>query len=106
MIEFAAKRIEYDAERFEVTAMRSQQTKDRIMSGNSLHVAPSSSGGWAVRHYGASRAAKTFASKSEALRYARALAEEDRSDVYVHAKDGTVAEREIAGPRQALRKAG
>lgn len=60
------------------------------MSGKAQHVAPNPRGGWSVRRTGAIRAARVFRTESEAITYAREKAREERSDLFVHRKDGTV----------------
>lgn len=54
------------------------------------HVVPSASGGWAVKSAGATRAAKVFATQAEAVEYARSLARDSHTELYVHARDGSV----------------
>jgi hypothetical protein len=54
------------------------------------HVVPNSKGGWDVRVSGASRASRAFATKDDAVRYARILAQNAKSGLYIHAKDGTI----------------
>ncbi|GJI88877.1 DUF2188 domain-containing protein [Duganella hordei] len=61
------------------------------------HVVPSSSGGWAVRRTGAERASKVFETQQEAVRHARTIAKKERSELYVHKKDGTIRARDSYG---------
>ncbi|WP_414644656.1 DUF2188 domain-containing protein [Bradyrhizobium sp.] len=58
-------------------------TKDR-------HVIASIAGGWSVHASGASRASRRFERQSDAVRYARDLARRERTNLYVHRRDGTV----------------
>lgn len=58
------------------------------------HVVPSQSGGWAVRRSGASRARRVFETQSDAVAYARDVARKERSNLYIHDRDGTVRHRD------------
>jgi hypothetical protein len=64
------------------------------MTAKDRHVIASTSGGWSVHSSGASRASRRFDRQSDAVRYARDLAREERTDLYVHRKDGTVRRRD------------
>ena len=74
------------------------------MSGKAQHVAPNPRGGWSVRRTGATRAARVFRTESEAMRYAREKAREERSDLFVHRDDGTVREMDRYGSDPSPRK--
>lgn len=63
----------------------------RIMTNKDKHVI-SSQKGWAVRTAGALRAARVFDTKARAVSYAKDFAKRARSALYVHRKDGLVAE--------------
>lgn len=65
-------------------------------SSNRTHVVPRD-GGWAVRKEGASRASKTFSNQADAIRYGRGQAQKERSELYIHRKDGTIRERSSFG---------
>jgi hypothetical protein len=54
-------------------------------------------GGWAVRNSDSSRAVRVFKSKDEAVGYAKNAARRDRSEVYIHRKDGTIMEKNSYG---------
>lgn len=60
-------------------------------SESAQHVIVAPRGGWSVRRSGAQRASRTFASQDAAIRYARQLAERERTELFVHRRDGTVA---------------
>lgn len=60
------------------------------------HVVPRQNG-WAVKSAGASKAAKVFNTKDEAVKYARDSAKKDNGELYVHRKDGTIGERKSYG---------
>lgn len=63
---------------------------------NSSHVVPRDSG-WAVKKEGASRASKVFDTQDDAIKYAREQARKDKSELYVHKRDGTIRERNSYG---------
>jgi hypothetical protein len=71
------------------------------MNKRSQHVAPSNNGRWAVRRYGASRAGRVFETRRDAVTYARDLARRERSEVYIHGRDGAVRRRDSYGPDPA-----
>jgi hypothetical protein len=62
----------------------------------SKHVVPSKDG-WAVRNSGAERATKSFGTKEGAVSYAREMARKERSDLFIHNRDGTIRERSSFG---------
>ncbi len=74
------------------------------MSGKAQHVAPNPRGGWSVRKTGAIRAGRVFRTESEAMRYAREKASEERSDLFVHRDDGTVRSMDRYGSEPSPRK--
>lgn len=71
------------------------------MNKASQHVVPNHSGRWIVRKSGASRASRVFVTRNDAVAYARHLARKDRSEVYIHGRDGTVSQRDSYGPDQS-----
>lgn len=62
------------------------------MAGKGQHVLPSG-GKWSVMTSGASRASRTFATRSEAIRAARAKAKKQGTELYIHELDGRISER-------------
>jgi hypothetical protein len=60
------------------------------MAKNTRHVVPSASGGWSVRKQGAARASKNFDHQAEAIEYGKEHARKDKSDVFVHGKNGMI----------------
>lgn len=54
------------------------------------HVQPSMSGEWAVRSTGSERASKVFESRRDAVKHASEIARREKSELYVHRKDGLV----------------
>lgn len=67
------------------------------MTKKSQHVVPSPNGGWSVRKTGASRASKVFDTQSEAVGYGKALAKKEKSELYIHRRDGTIRQRDSYG---------
>jgi hypothetical protein len=57
------------------------------------HVVAHSSGGWSVRRAGASRASRIFSTQADAVRYGTEIARRERTDLYVHRRDGTVEKK-------------
>lgn len=60
------------------------------------HVVPSSSG-WSVKKSGAVKASKTFDKKDEAVKYGRALSKNERTELYIHKKNGMIQEKNSYG---------
>jgi hypothetical protein len=56
----------------------------------SMHVVASVEGGWSVRQYGAVRATKKFTTQNEAVKFAKRLAKKERTELYIHRRDGTI----------------
>lgn len=63
------------------------------MTKKNQHVAPNSSGQWSVKKTGSSKATKVFASQAEAVEFARHIAKNNASELYIHKKDGTIREK-------------
>ncbi|PTQ84864.1 DUF2188 domain-containing protein [Nitrosomonas ureae] len=63
----------------------------------SQHVVPNPNGGWSVRKTGASRASKVFEKQTEAIDYARTKARDEKTELYIHRRDGTIRERDSYG---------
>jgi len=60
------------------------------MARKTHHVVPNPSGGWSVKKGGASRASKTFDKKQDATKYARTTSQNQKSELVIHRKDGTI----------------
>ncbi len=67
------------------------------MSKTTQHVVPGQTGGWSVRKGGASRASRVFETQTEAIDYAKGLAKKNGSELYIHAKDGTIRDKRSYG---------
>jgi len=75
-----------------------------VSKASNKHVVPVATGGWAVKSAGATRAARTFATQAEAVQYARSLAKESQTVLYVHARDGSVvSKRSFEPPKIRIR---
>lgn len=68
------------------------------------HVIPTAKGEWAVRKSGAEKATRIFDERKEAVVFARKIAKQQGSDVYIHRKDGTIRNRNSYGEAQFLDK--
>lgn len=62
------------------------------MAKKRQHVIPNG-GKWSVMTAGASRASKTFRTREEAIRAATERAKKQGTELYVHAPDGRILER-------------
>ena len=60
------------------------------------HVVPSGDG-WAVRKGGASRASGKFATQEAAIDSARGLAKKQKTELYIHGRDGKIRARDSYG---------
>lgn len=67
------------------------------MSRKSNHVVSSKEHGWAVRKSGASRASRSFDTKVAAVKYGRTISKHERTELYIHKKDGTIQNRNSYG---------
>lgn len=65
--------------------------------GRDQHVVPSSNGGWNVKGSGAKRATAHFATKAEATRAARSIAANQRTELFIHGKNGQIQSRDSHG---------
>lgn len=66
------------------------------MSKKGQHVVPNGDG-WSVRKAGASRASGTFKTQGEAIEKARDIAQTQRTELYIHGRDGRIRERNSYG---------
>lgn len=67
------------------------------MSKKSQHVVSNSKGGWDVKRSGAERASKHFGTQAEAIQWAREIAKNQKSELYVHGEDGKIREKNSYG---------
>jgi hypothetical protein len=61
------------------------------------HVVPAIDGGWSVKKEGSDRASKRFTTKEAAESWGRKLSIKERSQLVIHHRDGTIAEKESHG---------
>ena len=61
------------------------------------HVTPNPKGGWSVRASGATNASKIFERQAEAVAHARDVARREKSELFVHGRDGSIRERNSYG---------
>jgi len=68
------------------------------MSKDSQHVVSNSSkGGWDVKKSGSDRASKHFDTQKEAIDWAKSRAKNQKTELYVHGKDGKIREKNSYG---------
>lgn len=66
------------------------------MSKKGQHVVPAASG-WSVKKAGASRASSNHATQQEAISAATQIARNQRTELYIHGRDGRIRERNSYG---------
>lgn len=66
------------------------------MPTNGQHVVPRGDK-WAVRKAGSSRASGTYGTQKEAISKARALAQSQKTELYIFGRDGRIRERHTYG---------
>jgi hypothetical protein len=66
------------------------------MSKKGQHVVPSA-GGWAVKKAGAERASSLHTTQQAAIDAAKQIAQNQRTELYIHGKDGRIRERSSYG---------
>jgi len=54
------------------------------------HVVPHIEGGWAVRKSGTLRASAKFDTQNDAIKRAQELCKLNKTELYIHRKDGTI----------------
>jgi uncharacterized protein YdaT len=60
------------------------------------HVVPNGDK-WSVRRAGASRASGTFATQQEAIERAKEIAQNQKTELYIHGRDGRIRDRQSYG---------
>ncbi len=66
------------------------------MATKGQHVVPRN-GKWAVRRAGAAKASGTYGTQKEAISEARKLAQSQKTELYIHGRDGRIRERNTYG---------
>lgn len=64
--------------------------------GKNQHVVPRE-GGWAVRGARNSRDTATFETQQQAIEHGRSIAQNQRSELFVHGRNGQIRERDSFG---------
>ena len=64
------------------------------MAKATRHVVANPKGGWSVRQSGSSRATRVFETRADAVKFAHQVAKKERTELYVHAKDGTIRQKD------------
>lgn len=67
------------------------------MSKSGQHVVRNSSGEWAVKKAGASKATSTHSTQADAVNAATRIAKNQKTEVYIHGRDGRIRERNSYG---------
>jgi hypothetical protein len=66
------------------------------MSKQGQHVVPSGDG-WSVKKAGASRASSTHSTQQDAITAATRIARNQKTELYIHGRDGRIRERNSYG---------
>lgn len=66
------------------------------MSRKGQHVVPHS-GKWSVKKAGSSKATSTHTTQAEAIKAATEIAKNQKTELYIHGKDGRIRERNSFG---------
>lgn len=67
------------------------------MSKKGQHVIQNPSGGWAVRKAGAAKATSTHHTQADAIKAATRIAQNQKTELYIHGRDGRIRERTSYG---------
>lgn len=67
------------------------------MSKETQHVVSNSKGGWDVKKSGSDRASKHFNTQEEAIQWAKGVAKNQKTELYIHGKDGKIREKNSYG---------
>ncbi len=60
------------------------------MARKTQHVVPNSEGTWSVKKGGSSKATKNFENKTDAVAFGREVAMNQKAELVIHKKDGTI----------------
>ena len=66
------------------------------MSKKGQHVVPTSSG-WSVKKVGSARATSTHSTQADAIAAATRIARNQKTELYIHGRDGRIRERNSFG---------
>lgn len=67
------------------------------MANSSHHVVPNPDGGWNVRRDGADRISGHFQTKIQAVDAAREISQNQRTELFIHGKNGRIQARDSHG---------
>lgn len=67
------------------------------MSKRSQHVVKNSEGGWSVKKSGSGKASKNFETKKNAINWGRKVAKNQKSELYIHGRDGRIRDKNSYG---------
>lgn len=70
------------------------------MSKETQHVVSNSNGGWDVKKSGSDRASKHFDTQHEAIQWATNVAKNQKTELYIHGRDGKIREKNSYGKDQ------
>jgi len=65
--------------------------------GKNQHVVPNKDGGWKVKGAGNSKSTANTSTKKEALDIAKEIAQNQKSEVVIHGKDGKIQDKDSYG---------
>jgi hypothetical protein len=68
----------------------------RAVERKGQHVVPNK-GDWSVKKAGASKASSTHSTQADAIRVATQIAKNQKTELYIHGKDGRIRERNSYG---------
>ncbi len=75
---------------------RVSEREGKAVSKAGQHVVPNG-GKWSVRRAGASRASSTFGTQQEAISKATEIARNQKTELYIHGRDGRIRARNSYG---------
>ncbi|PJD93228.1 MAG: hypothetical protein CK424_03310 [Legionella sp.] len=61
------------------------------------HIVKNPAGGWAVKKGGASKATKIYNTKDEAVEHGKQIAKNQKTELYIHGKDGKIQDKNSYG---------
>jgi len=67
------------------------------MNSKSHHVVKDSKGGWSVKKGGGEKASKHFDNQQKAIEWGRQIAQNQKTEFYIHDKDGKIRSKDSYG---------
>ncbi|HHJ0461610.1 DUF2188 domain-containing protein [Legionella pneumophila serogroup 1] len=61
------------------------------------HIVKNPSGGWAIKKSGSSKATKIYSTKDEAVEHGITIAKNQKTELYIHGKDGKIQNKNSYG---------